>query len=126
MAWQTPSEHADQAARQAALDLDTLLAEFDPSTTKPEPAEESAEQFVADIALDNSALVDRVDEITRTHAIEKAGRDLNATEDRYAVADAVHGASANAPQEGPVSYGRLSNAEFARDVTDKFGFDPGV
>jgi hypothetical protein len=52
--------------------------------------------------------------------------DPQLTEDRFAVAAAVRGASSNAPVDPPVRYGQLSNSEFTKDVRDKYGFDPGI
>jgi hypothetical protein len=52
--------------------------------------------------------------------------DREATEDRNAVTAAMRGASSRAPEDRPPSYGTLSNAEYAKDVRERFGFDPGV
>jgi ribosomal protein L22 len=49
--------------------------------------------------------------------------DPDATSDRFAVAQAVRGASAkSAPPEPPVNLGRLSSGEFARHTMEKYGF----
>jgi hypothetical protein len=52
--------------------------------------------------------------------------DAEATADRNAVAAAVRGASGRAPPEPKPNYGRLSDAEFRREVREKYGYDPGV
>jgi hypothetical protein len=60
------------------------------------------------------------------HRTFKAAPDPQATADREAVVAAVlrAGASSSRPEEPPVRYGRLSNAEFRADIREKFGYDP--
>jgi hypothetical protein len=50
--------------------------------------------------------------------------DKAATEDRAAVTAAVRGASTKAPEGKAPSYGKMSDAEYNKDVEQKFGFRP--
>lgn len=50
--------------------------------------------------------------------------DRGATEDRAAVTAAVRGASKQAPEGKAPDYSRKSDAEFAKDVEEKYGFRP--
>lgn len=53
--------------------------------------------------------------------------DKEATEDREAVANAVRGSQSKAPEGGEdPKYGKMTNQEFAKDVEDKYGFNPGI
>jgi hypothetical protein len=58
--------------------------------------------------------------------MKAASIDEGASEDHAAVVYAMRGASSRVPEEGPVKYGQLTNADFSRNVRDKYGFDPGV
>jgi hypothetical protein len=50
----------------------------------------------------------------------KAMPDRQATEDRMAIAAAVRGTSTKIPEKGPVRYGDVNDAEFAKEKA-KFG-----
>lgn len=52
--------------------------------------------------------------------------DANATEDRNLVAAAVRGASTKAPEGKAPDYSKMSNNAFAKDVEEKYGFNPNV
>lgn len=53
------------------------------------------------------------------------GADKNTSEDVAAVADAIRGGKADTQQAQP-TYGTLNDNQFAKDVEDKYGFNPMI
>lgn len=137
----------DEAARKAEqdrqfkIDMDKTVAnvrgEFDPSVFDDTFMESWIDaQARNDPRLQNAWANRHNDPKAFGQIVEGLGRNFNkkfkalpdkqVTEDREAVAEAVRGASKQAPAAKAVDYASMSDAEFSKYTDENFGFRPEI